>query len=223
MRDARTVKRGSIEVTLALLDGRGARDRPSFREWRRRVPASERPNRPRSANAGARRRVGDSAGVDRRVDLRGRQRPPAGDRPRRATPQAVSSITQCGSPSAIRTSSTRSNPSPRCCRGSAGRSVAISPCRSCEGARARGRRPADGPVADPVGGERYRRENGSFGLTTLRNRHVRANGAAIALDFRGKAGVRHQIRIEDERVARVVRDCLDLPGQVLFQYQGTPA
>ena len=70
-----------------------------------------------------------------------------------------------------------------------------------------------------VGGERYRRENGSFGLTTLRNRHVRANGAAIALDFRGKAGVRHQIRIEDERVSRVVRDCLDLPGQVLFQYQ----
>ena len=70
-----------------------------------------------------------------------------------------------------------------------------------------------------VGGERYRRENGSFGLTTLRNRHVQANGKAVALDFRGKSGVRHRIRIEDERVSRVVRDCLDLPGQVLFQYQ----
>ncbi len=70
-----------------------------------------------------------------------------------------------------------------------------------------------------VGGERHRRENGTFGLTTLRSRHVRATGAAISLDFRGKAGKRHRIQVEDARVARVVRDCLDLPGQVLFQYE----
>lgn len=70
-----------------------------------------------------------------------------------------------------------------------------------------------------VGGERYRRENGSFGLTTLRNRHARANGAIVSLDFRGKSGKRHQVQIEDARVARVVRRCLDLSGQVLFQYE----
>jgi DNA topoisomerase-1 len=70
-----------------------------------------------------------------------------------------------------------------------------------------------------VGGERYRRENGSFGLTTLRNRHVKANGAVVSLDFRGKSGKRHQVQLEDARVARVIRRCLDLPGQVLFQYQ----
>jgi len=70
-----------------------------------------------------------------------------------------------------------------------------------------------------VGGERYRRENGSFGLTTLRNRHARANGRMVSLDFRGKSGKRHQVTLEDARVARVVRRCLDLPGQVLFQYE----
>ncbi len=74
-----------------------------------------------------------------------------------------------------------------------------------------------------VGGERYRRENGSFGLTTLRNRHARANGAVVSLDFRGKSGKRHQVRVEDARVARVVRHCLDLPGQILFQYQDADA
>jgi DNA topoisomerase I len=70
-----------------------------------------------------------------------------------------------------------------------------------------------------VGGERYRRENGSFGATTLRNRHVRKTGDAIVLDFRGKSGKRHTIRIDDDRVVRVIRRCLDLPGDVLFQYK----
>ncbi len=70
-----------------------------------------------------------------------------------------------------------------------------------------------------VGGERYRRENGSFGLTTLRNRHAKANGAVVSLDFRGKSGKRHQVHLEDARVAKVIRHCLDLSGQVLFQYQ----
>jgi DNA topoisomerase I len=70
-----------------------------------------------------------------------------------------------------------------------------------------------------VGNDRYRRENGSFGLTTLRERHVRAKGAAVVLDFRGKAGKQHHIEVDDAALARVVRDCLDLPGQVLFRYE----
>jgi DNA topoisomerase-1 len=70
-----------------------------------------------------------------------------------------------------------------------------------------------------VGGERYRRENGSFGATTLRNRHVRNAGDAVVLDFRGKSGKRHTIKIDDGRVVRVIRRCLDLPGDVLFQYR----
>ena len=70
-----------------------------------------------------------------------------------------------------------------------------------------------------VGGERYRRENGSFGATTLRNRHVRRTGDGVVLDFRGKSGKRHTIKIDDDRVVRVIRRCLDLPGDVLFQYK----
>ena len=70
-----------------------------------------------------------------------------------------------------------------------------------------------------VGGERYRRENGSFGATTLRNQHVRRSGDSVVLDFRGKSGKRHAIRIDDHRVVRVIRRCLDLPGDVLFQYK----
>jgi DNA topoisomerase-1 len=70
-----------------------------------------------------------------------------------------------------------------------------------------------------VGNDRYRRENGSFGLTTLRERHAHARGAAVVLDFRGKAGKQHHIEVDDAALARVVRDCLDLPGQILFQYQ----
>jgi DNA topoisomerase-1 len=70
-----------------------------------------------------------------------------------------------------------------------------------------------------VGGERYRRENGSFGATTLRNRHVRNARAGVVLDFRGKSGKHHQIAIDDDRVVSVIRRCLDLPGEVLFQYR----
>jgi DNA topoisomerase-1 len=70
-----------------------------------------------------------------------------------------------------------------------------------------------------VGGERYRRENGSFGATTLRSRHVRKAGDKVVLDFRGKSGKRHTIKIDDGRVVRVIRRCLDLPGDVLFQFK----
>ncbi|MEO8487290.1 MAG: DNA topoisomerase IB [Betaproteobacteria bacterium] len=70
-----------------------------------------------------------------------------------------------------------------------------------------------------VGGEKYRRENGSLGITTLRGRNVRARGTRVRFDFTGKSGKRHQPEVEDPAVARVVRRCLDLPGYNLFQYE----
>ena len=71
-----------------------------------------------------------------------------------------------------------------------------------------------------VGNEEYANSNGSFGLTTLRNRHAAVHGAALRLRFRGKSGVMHEARLDDSRVARVVRQCQQLPGQSLFQYTG---
>ena len=69
-----------------------------------------------------------------------------------------------------------------------------------------------------VGNRRYARENRSYGLTTLRNRHVSLSGSAIRLRFRGKSGVEHQVTLRDARLARIVRRCMELPGQQLFQY-----
>lgn len=70
-----------------------------------------------------------------------------------------------------------------------------------------------------VGNESYARDNRSFGLTTLRNRHVAISGATLRFTFRGKSGVRHVAHVEDPRLARVVRRCMELPGQELFQYR----
>ena len=69
-----------------------------------------------------------------------------------------------------------------------------------------------------VGNERYAEENSSYGLTTLRNRHVKVKGDRIEFQFRGKSGKFHRIGIEDPRLARVVRRCRELPGQELFEY-----
>jgi DNA topoisomerase-1 len=69
-----------------------------------------------------------------------------------------------------------------------------------------------------VGDERYRRDNGSFGLTTLRTRHVKVSGDRIRLRFRGKSGKEHDVSLADKRLARIVRRCLDLPGYELFRY-----
>jgi DNA topoisomerase I len=68
-----------------------------------------------------------------------------------------------------------------------------------------------------VGNEEYARDNGSFGLTTLRNRHVALKGPTVQLEFRGKSGIVQKVSIEDRVVARIVRDCRDIPGQELFQ------
>jgi DNA topoisomerase-1 len=69
-----------------------------------------------------------------------------------------------------------------------------------------------------IGNEEYARANKSFGLTTLRNRHVRVDGGAVEFHFRGKSGVYHDIKVDDRRLARVIARVRDLPGQELFQY-----
>lgn len=69
-----------------------------------------------------------------------------------------------------------------------------------------------------VGNTQYARDNKSYGLTTLRNRHVEVHGSAIAFHFRGKSGVEHQVSVKDKRLARIVKRCMELPGQNLFQY-----
>jgi DNA topoisomerase-1 len=69
-----------------------------------------------------------------------------------------------------------------------------------------------------VGNEEYVRVNRSFGLTTLRTRHVDVTGTAVRFEFRGKGGKVHAVGVRDPRVARVVRRLQDLPGQELFQY-----
>jgi DNA topoisomerase-1 len=76
-----------------------------------------------------------------------------------------------------------------------------------------------------VGNEEYARTNGSYGLTTLRDRHVRIHGADLLFRFRGKSGRARQVGICDRRLARIVGECSDLPGHELFQYvaeDGTP-
>lgn len=71
-----------------------------------------------------------------------------------------------------------------------------------------------------VGNEEYARANRSFGLTTLKDRHVDVSGASVRFDFRGKSGKVHSVDLTDRRLARIIRHCQDLPGQVLFQYVG---
>jgi DNA topoisomerase I len=69
-----------------------------------------------------------------------------------------------------------------------------------------------------IGNEEYARENKSFGLTTLKNRHVTVKGAQMRFRFRGKSGRHHEVDVTDHRVAKVIAKCQDLPGQDLFQY-----
>jgi DNA topoisomerase-1 len=69
-----------------------------------------------------------------------------------------------------------------------------------------------------IGNEEYARTNKSFGLTTLRSRHVTVAGKAIQFKFRGKSGVFHTIKLEDKRLARIIARTRELPGQDLFQY-----
>jgi DNA topoisomerase I len=69
-----------------------------------------------------------------------------------------------------------------------------------------------------VGSHELAKENNSFGLTTLRRRHVSIEGATLRFEFRGKSGVAHSVAVTDRRVARIVQRCRELPGRELFQY-----
>ena len=69
-----------------------------------------------------------------------------------------------------------------------------------------------------VGNDEYARANGSFGLTTLRDRHARIGATRITFEFRGKSGKVHKTGLRDRRLARIVKSCQDVPGQRLFQY-----
>jgi len=71
-----------------------------------------------------------------------------------------------------------------------------------------------------VGNEEYAQANDSYGLTTLRRRHVRLQKSKVRLNFRGKTGKQHLILLDDKRLARVIKRCRDLPGEELFEYLG---
>ena len=69
-----------------------------------------------------------------------------------------------------------------------------------------------------VGSHEMTKVNKSFGLTTLRRRHVSIDGATLQFEFRGKSGVAHSVAVTDRRIARIVQRCRELPGRELFQY-----
>jgi DNA topoisomerase-1 len=76
-----------------------------------------------------------------------------------------------------------------------------------------------------VGNTEYARENKSFGLTTMRNRHVEVNGSHITFSFQGKSRVHHTVDLQDRRLANIIRKCSDLPGYEVFRYldsEGNP-
>ncbi len=70
-----------------------------------------------------------------------------------------------------------------------------------------------------VGNEEYARANKSYGLTTMRSKHAQVNGSTVVFHFRGKSGKQHTVGLEDRRLARIVRQCQDLPGYELFEYR----
>ena len=69
-----------------------------------------------------------------------------------------------------------------------------------------------------IGNETYEKENGSFGLTTLKDRHVKIDGDTIKFSFTGKKSVQHAITLKNKKLAKAVKDCRDIPGKELFQY-----
>jgi DNA topoisomerase-1 len=69
-----------------------------------------------------------------------------------------------------------------------------------------------------VGNEEYARQNGSVGLTTMKDGHAKIEGGRVRFSFKGKSGIAHAIDLEDRRLARIVKECRDLPGYELFQY-----
>ena len=69
-----------------------------------------------------------------------------------------------------------------------------------------------------IGNDEYAKDNNSFGLTTMQNRHAKVDGSNVRFSFRGKSGIRHAIDLRDRRLAKIVLQCQELPGQQLFEY-----
>lgn len=69
-----------------------------------------------------------------------------------------------------------------------------------------------------IGNQEYAKENDSFGLTTLRNRHVKVHGRDVVFDFRGKSGVEHTVSISNPKIAKIIKECFELPGYEIFRY-----
>ena len=69
-----------------------------------------------------------------------------------------------------------------------------------------------------IGNDQYAKENKSFGLTTMRDRHADIHGSTVSFEFNGKSGIEHEVDLEDRRLAKIVKQCQDIPGQELFQY-----
>lgn len=69
-----------------------------------------------------------------------------------------------------------------------------------------------------VGNAEYEKLNGSYGLTTLKDKHVKINGSKITFAFKGKRGILHNITLQNKKLAKAVKDCRDIPGKELFQY-----
>jgi DNA topoisomerase-1 len=69
-----------------------------------------------------------------------------------------------------------------------------------------------------VGNDEYARHNRSFGLTTMRDQHAKVGHTSLRFEFRGKSGIEHAVDLRDRRLARLVRECRELPGYELFQY-----
>jgi DNA topoisomerase I len=69
-----------------------------------------------------------------------------------------------------------------------------------------------------IGNDEYARDNDSYGLTTMKDKHVKVEGSKVRFQFRGKSGKEHDVQLEDPKLARVVKQCRDIPGYELFQY-----
>lgn len=69
-----------------------------------------------------------------------------------------------------------------------------------------------------IGNKHYAQKNRSYGLTTLRDRHVETKGAKVKFEFRGKSGVNHEIELKDRRLANVIKQCQEIPGYEIFKY-----
>jgi len=72
-----------------------------------------------------------------------------------------------------------------------------------------------------IGNEAYKKLYGSFGITTLQNRHVKINGNKLQFEFKGKKGVFHKVNLQSKKLARLVKQCRDIPGKELFQFYDT--